>query len=100
MIENAYYNWPFFLFFSRWKDKAHWNKEGVDLNLNDFLFIEGKCKYMYYKAANSNGRPILTAEFWDYFLIKAQLKMPNLDHDAAGSAANAAYFGAFLVKGN
>jgi hypothetical protein len=26
--------------------------------------------------------------------------MSNLGHDAAGSAANAAYFGAFLVKGN
>jgi hypothetical protein len=26
--------------------------------------------------------------------------MSNLGHDAAESAANAAYFGAFLVKGN
>jgi hypothetical protein len=42
----------------------------------------------------------LTAEFGDFFKSKPQLKMPNLGHDAAGRAANAAYFGAFLVKGN
>jgi hypothetical protein len=40
----------------------------------------------------------MTAEFWDFF--NTQLRMPNLGHDAAGSAANAASFGAFLVNGN
>jgi hypothetical protein len=61
MIENAYYNWPFFLFFSRCrqvrKDKAHWNKEGVDLNLNDFYLSKESASTC--KAANFNGRPIL-----------------------------------------
>jgi hypothetical protein len=43
----------------------------------------------------------LTAEFWDFFRYnKPELKMLNLDHDAAKSAVSAAYFGAFLVKGN
>jgi hypothetical protein len=43
----------------------------------------------------------LTAELWNFFKYnKPELKMSNLDHDAARSAVNAAYFGAFLVKGN
>jgi hypothetical protein len=43
----------------------------------------------------------LTAEFSDFFKYdKPELKMSNLDHDAAKSAVTAAYFGAFLVKGN
>jgi hypothetical protein len=70
----------------------------VALNLNEFYLSKKSAS----KAANSNGRP-LDCRIWGFFQIKATvtwLKMPNLGHDAAGSAANAAYFGAFLVKGN
>jgi hypothetical protein len=66
------------------------------LNLNEYYFSKKSAS----KAANFNGRP-LDCKIWGFFLIKATaIKMPNLGHDAAGSAANAAYFGAFLVKGN
>jgi hypothetical protein len=62
----------------------------VALNLNDFYLSKESAS----KAANFNGRP-LDCRILGFFLI-----MPNLGHDSAGSAANAAYFGAFLIKGN
>jgi hypothetical protein len=74
---------------------AYWNTEGVALNSNDFVLSKESVS----KAADSNGRPP-DCRILDFFFIKAKLKMSNMGHDAAGSAANAAYFGAFLVKGN
>jgi hypothetical protein len=48
------------------KDKAHWNKEGVALNLNDFYLWKESAS----KAANFNGRP-LDFRILGFFLNKS-----------------------------
>jgi hypothetical protein len=70
----------------------------VQINSNNFVLSKESVREA---APEFNGCPLDCRILGFFYLYnKPELKMSNLDHDAAKSAVTAAYFGVFLVKEN